>query len=47
MIFKKGDKVYDYAYGWGEVIKVKLHTTFTYPIVVMFTAENCISLKGN
>jgi hypothetical protein len=48
MIFKKGDKVYDYAYGWGEVIKVKLHTTFTYPIVVMFTDENCISytIKG-
>jgi hypothetical protein len=48
MIFKIEDKVFDYAYGWGQVIKLKLNTTFTYPIVVMFTDDNRIAytVKG-
>jgi hypothetical protein len=36
MIFKKGDKVYDHAYGWGEVTRIKIQGSFIYPVWVVF-----------
>ena len=36
MIFKKGDKVYDHAYGWGEVVKVCLEDGKDYQLRVNF-----------
>ena len=35
MIFKKGDKVYDYAYGWGEVSKINEVVDY-YPLLIEF-----------
>ena len=35
MIFKKGDKVFDHACGWGEVIEIDLEDRY-YPIIVQF-----------
>jgi hypothetical protein len=47
MIFKKGDKVYDHAYGWGEVIMDDDGSV--YPLIVEFackeenyTPEGCL-----
>jgi hypothetical protein len=34
-IFKKGDKVYDYAYGWGEVSKINEVVDY-YPLLIEF-----------
>jgi hypothetical protein len=46
MIFKKGDRVYDHAYGWGNVIMDDDGDIF--PVIVEF---NCIeedyTLEGN
>lgn len=39
MIFKKGDKVYDHAYGWGEV--ADLMSGVDFPVIVDF--EDTIS----
>ena len=36
MIFKKGDKVYDHAYGWGEVTRIKIQGSYIYPVWVVF-----------
>ena len=53
MIFKKGDKVYDAAYGWGEVRSVDNNDT-AYPLKVIFkenaegyTSDGSISLDFN
>ena len=35
MIFKKGDKVYDYAYGWGEVADISEVVDY-YPLLIEF-----------
>ena len=35
MIFKKGDKVYDYAYGWGEVYDINEVVDY-YPLLIEF-----------
>ena len=35
MIFKKGDKVYDYAYGWGEVANISEVVDY-YPLLIEF-----------
>ena len=35
MIFKKGDKVYDHAYGWGEVVRSTQEMSY-YPVVAVF-----------
>ena len=35
MIFKKGDKVYDYAYGWGEVANINEVVDY-YPLLIEF-----------
>jgi hypothetical protein len=34
-IFKKGDKVYDHAYGWGEVVEIDLEDRY-FPVIVQF-----------
>ena len=35
MIFKKGDRVYDHAYGWGEVVRSTQEMSY-YPVVAVF-----------
>ena len=35
MIFKTGDKVYDHAYGWGEVVRSTQEMSY-YPVVAVF-----------
>ena len=45
MIFKKGDKVYDHAYGWGEVIKGD--DDHAYPLKIEFQhIELYYNVKG-
>lgn len=39
-IFKVGDKVFDYTYGWGEVNRVDLNVESFWPIGVIFESEN-------
>ena len=39
MIFKKGDKVYDHAYGWGEVEEIDLEARLSYQLKVDFKKE--------
>lgn len=36
--FKKGDKVFDILFGWGEVIEINF--SYTYPITVDFAGRN-------
>jgi hypothetical protein len=47
MIFKKGDKVYDHAYGWGEVHEI--HSWRGFAICVNFDAafSEWYGVKGN
>ena len=43
--FKKGDKVFDILFGWGEVIEIKM--AFSYPLEVEFKEESvCYTLDG-
>ena len=38
-IYKVGDRVYDYKYGWGEVVSLS-STTDNYPICVQFVDDS-------
>tara|TARA_R110000772_G_scaffold67579_2_gene150055 strand:+ start:23388 stop:23798 length:411 start_codon:yes stop_codon:yes gene_type:complete len=44
MIFKKGDKVYDHAYGWGEVEEIVIG--HVYPLKCEFGDYRCTYTKG-
>lgn len=39
-IFKIGDRVFDYAYGWGTVTNISTHTFIDYKVAVKFDAGN-------
>jgi hypothetical protein len=46
-IFKRGDKVFDYAFGWGEVISID-DGLRCYPITVRFNNETYVyTLEGS
>ena len=46
-IFRKGDKVFDIRYGWGEVTETHYQETTLYPILVKFqTSSLCYTLDG-
>lgn len=38
-IFKVGDKVFDYSYGWGKVLEILNRAEYSYAIVVGFNKD--------
>ena len=47
MKFKKGDKVYDAQFGWGEVVDVLIEDTIHYPVLVDFSStQESFKLDG-
>lgn len=37
-LFRKKDRVFDYAYGWGTVFRIATHAFIDYKVIVKFDA---------